>query len=118
MIYKNKNFCRGKINNYEINSGDEFIDCNFSRSVPHTKIFEGLTGLTFTSCNLVNCDIPADATKDKCLHVHKSMCSHLNPKRLASGEITECAEDCEHVVDSDELFPDFTVYKYEGKVVV
>ncbi|MCP3683577.1 MAG: hypothetical protein GY861_12890 [bacterium] len=118
MIYERKNLCRSKINNYEVSSGDEFVQCNLSRSVPHTEIFKGLTELKFIDCNLLNCDVPKGSVIVGGLHIHKSICSHLHKNRLDAGEITECEENCEHVIDSDEVFPDFIVYKYEDKVVI
>jgi hypothetical protein len=117
MLYKNKNFCRSKIEKFTFQNGDEFVKCNFSRSVPHSAILAGVTGLRFEKCNLVNCDIPTDATKEDCLHIHKSICSHLHQNRLDAGEITECDDNCEHATDSDELFPGFIVYYYKDKVV-
>jgi hypothetical protein len=121
MLYKSKNYCRSRISQATAENGDEFENCNFSRSVPHTVIFEGVTGLTFISCNLFNCDIPEDAEKTKCVHIHKSICSHIHPKRLAKSEIPECDADCEHVVGSDSITIDGklikTKYYYEDKAV-
>lgn len=120
MIYKLVNFSRSNIDRLEAENGDVFIACNFNQSVPHTEILSGVSGLSFLNCNLMNCDIPVDSTIEKCLTVHKSLCSHINPKRLASGEITECEENCEHVVDIDTVSIDsstITIYHYKDKVV-
>ena len=51
----------------EFQSGDTFVHCYFTRFAPHTKVMEGLTGLTFIGCGLINCDLPEDAEiDDKC----------------------------------------------------
>ena len=47
-------------------SGDVFMDCALVQFAPDTKIFEGLTGLKFIGCNLINCDIPADSEVFEC----------------------------------------------------
>ena len=103
MEYRNKNFSRTHINKLIANNGDVFIRCNFSQSVPHTEILTGVNGITFEKCNLMNCNIPVDAVKIDCLHIQKSLCSHLHQRRLDAGEITECAEDCVHVDDDNSI---------------
>ena len=123
MVYTNKNFCRGNISNVSPDNGDEFVRCNLAQITPHTEIFAGITGLKFTKCNLVNCDIPVDAVKDGCLHFYKTFCSHINPSLLATGEIEECVPECEHMIpDPDELTIDgFSLgknYQYVDKVVL
>jgi hypothetical protein len=46
----------------EIKPGDGFISCNFSRTTPMTKLFEGIDNLMFEGCNMNNCDIWANET--------------------------------------------------------
>ena len=82
-------------------NGHHFEKCNFAQPIPHTEIFKGITGLRFTKCNLVNCDLPTDAVIEGCLAIHKSFCSHDMPK-IADFK-TACSNNCEHVIDSDEV---------------
>jgi hypothetical protein len=95
---------------------------NMVRAVPHTVIYEGVTGLTFRNCNLSNCDLPADAIIVSCLTGHTSFCSHLHDLWLTKGYISQCASDCEHRTIVDTITIDgVTVdsnYTYEDKVVV
>lgn len=120
-IYRYKNFSRGRLSNLEASNGDVFEHCNFSRSVPHTVILTGITGLTFTQCNLVNCDVPGDAVIDGGLHIHKELCAHLHPNRVDAGEIDAEDDNCSHVVDTDEVWIDGelvdTIYHYKDTVV-
>jgi hypothetical protein len=94
---------------------------NMVRAVPHTAIYEGVTGLTFRNCNLMNCDVPEDAAVEHCMRRHISYCSHVNPDWLFYGFISQCAVDCEHrtVIDTitiDGVAVD-TNYTYENKAV-
>ena len=94
---------------------------NFTQGNPHTKIYEGVKGLTFRNCNLINCDVPVDSIVDNCLTCHISFCSHTRPDMLAKGAISECAENCDHVVTIDNVTIDGVVvdtnYTYEDKAV-
>ena len=54
----------------------EFKNCNFAQLLPHTTIFDGITGLKFISCNLMNCDLPEDVEVEDCLTIHKNFCSN------------------------------------------
>lgn len=94
---------------------------NFTQGTPHTKIYEGYSGLTFRMCNLLNCDVPAGSIIEDCLRLHVSYCSHLYPEWLAEGYISECAENCEHVTHIDNVTIDGVVvdqnYSYEDKGV-
>lgn len=114
---RRKNFSKGhlaKLDSMNIQNGDTFEACNFGQAVPHTAILAGYTGLTFTKCRLINCDLPGDAVVDGGLHFHNSLCSHLHPNK---SQITPCAEDCDHVVDSDTVTIDGqvvgTTYHYK-----
>jgi len=106
-----------------VENKDEFIGCNLTQVVPHTKICEGKTGLVFTRCNLTNCDVPPDAVVNDCggYGRHKSRCSHLHPELIAFG-LSECVENCEHVVDTDEIWIDGVLikknYYYQDKRVI
>lgn len=82
---------------------------NFTQGNPHTKIYEGYTGLTFRNCNLANCDVPADATVISCNRGHISFCSHLHPKWTEKGILTQCVENCSHVIHVDNVTIDGVV---------
>jgi len=43
-----------------------YIRCNFAQAEPGTKIGEGVPGLRFVQCNLVNCVVPDDAVVERC----------------------------------------------------
>lgn len=90
-----------------IEDGDIFIGCNLIQIVPHTAICAGITGLTFTGCNLTNGDVPGDAIVEDCggYGRHKSRCSHLHPEMVDKG-LAVCADNCSHVVDTDEVYVD------------
>jgi len=100
----------------KVKDGHTFVGDNFAQLFPNTKIFEGVTGLTFRKCNLVNCVVPADATIEKCLQVQTEFCANLHPEWVAKGLPTE-PENCSHVVDIDEITIDGvvvdTTYHYE-----
>jgi hypothetical protein len=100
----------------DVENGHEFTNCNFAQMIPHTAIFEGLVELKFTRCDLVNCDIPQDAVLDGCLHFHRENCTNIRPRLIDQG-LTPCAENCDHVVDTDELTIDgvliHTIYHYQ-----
>ena len=102
----------------ECRNGDTFDACNLMQLVPHTTVCAGVTGLTFRNCNLLNCDLPADAIVEGGLRLHKSFCAHLHP----DWPLDACAEVCSHVVDTDELVVGGmlieTVYHYEDTVVI
>lgn len=123
MYYKGKSFAKGKLAGFAwpINPkpGDEFIRCNFSQILPGTKISDSFTGLTFKECNMVNITPPADAILIDCNISQISQCSHLQPGLVEQG-LPECPENCEHVIDTDELELDgetITLYHYQHKVI-
>jgi hypothetical protein len=68
MTIINQNFTRKLPENVE--PGTEFVRCNFSKRISHTKLFDGIAGLKFVGCNLLNCDLPDDAVVDDCLVHH------------------------------------------------
>ncbi len=103
----------------EFTNGQTVDGWNLTQLQPHTAIGEGVSGLIFRNCNLLNCDVPADAVVESCLHVHKSFCSHLHPDWVAHG-LPECVENCEHVADTDEITIDgetVTTNTYADEVV-
>ena len=117
MIVERKNFAKthlAKLVALDPPNGTQFIQCNFAQANPHTAVLAGKTGLIFTSCNLMNCDVPGDSTIEDCLHIQKSLCSHLHPSKT---QLTPCADNCAHVVDNDSVTIDSqlvaTIYHYE-----
>ena len=102
----------------EVPENKVFQDINFVQAKPHTKIYEGVKGLTFRKCNLNNCDIPEDAKEENCGHVHISYCANLHP----DWGLDACAVECEHMTDKSEVVVDgvdvFTEYHYEDKGVI
>ncbi len=111
-IIKNKNFSRGRLADFTPSSGDTIESCNLSQMYPLTGITD-VTGLTFRSCNLVNCSLPADAVVENCNTMQANLCGHLN-------DDYSCPVDCEHLVGSEEIYIDGvlveTIYEYEDKV--
>lgn len=85
-----------------IEDGHVFEYVNFTQAQPHTKIFEGVTGLTFRKCNLMNCDVPVGAIVEDCLRIHKSLCANLHPRWVKKG-LAECVENCSHVTEIDVI---------------
>ena len=116
-LIKGKNFSRNKLGNLQVSNDDVFENCNFSQITPHTRICKGYTGLIFRCCNLLNCDIPDNATIENCLIIQKSLCSNLYP----DCGLPECPENCEHVIDIDEVWIDGIlidkIYHYEDTIV-
>lgn len=108
-----------------IQTGD-VITGNFMQSVPHTDVSTHFGSAEVeVRGNGMNCDFPATVSHTQGLGsshaVHKSICSHLHPNRLAAGDITECADNCTHVTNTDTVTIDGellgTFYTYEDKVV-
>lgn len=100
-----------------IQNGDTFERCNLVQHNPHTAICEGITGLTFFECNLVNCDIPEGSTVIRCNTMQVSRCSHLHDNWT---DLEECLVDCEHST-SEEIWIDGelvdTIYFYNDVAV-
>lgn len=103
-----------------VENGHTFVGDNFTQLFPNTKIFDGVTGLTFKRCTLVNCIVPADAKLIECLQVQKEFCANLYPQWVAKGLPSE-PENCRHVVDTDVITIDGvvidTVYHYEDTIL-
>jgi hypothetical protein len=104
----------------DVENGTIFENENFSRRDPHTAIFAGKTGLVFKNCNLVNCDVPADATVQGGARGHVSRCSNIHPDWVEKG-LTACSQNCTHVVSTDTVTIDGvvvdTIYYYSDKGV-
>jgi len=102
-------------------NGQIFENCNFHQKAPHTAIFSGVTGLIFRDCNLINCDLPADAVTVRCGTDHYEYCANANPKLVERGLLTAEPENCSHVTGSDTIqvagVTVETVYYYANKKV-
>jgi len=99
-----------------LNDGDTAIECNCSQKFAHTAIGAGKTGLKFVECNLVNCDVPGDATLIECNNAQIDFCYWLNPEMGLPVEV----ENCRHVVDTDTITIDGesqTIYERENTVL-
>lgn len=101
----------------KIQNGHVFTGDNFIQKEPNTAIFVGITKLKFINCNLTNCKLPEDTIVEGTFLKQRSFCSHIHPR----WELNECPDNCEHVVDVDEIIIDGTVidtiYYYADKVV-
>ena len=102
-------------------NGERFEYCNFMQAEPNTAIFEGVSGLVFENCNLINCTLPPDAQIIDCLHIQKELCANLYTDWAAKGLIPAEPENCPHVIDSYQVFIDGqlvdTVYHYEDTIL-
>lgn len=101
----------------DVPNGYIFVGDNFLQRNPNTVIFAGKTGLKFVNCNLINCDLPLDAIVEGTIVKQRSFCSHVHTR----WGLDECAEECEHVVDTDKVVIDGIVvdiiYHYADKAV-
>jgi len=111
MIIKGQNFSHARLLEFDPQPGDIIESCNLAQMHPHTVITK-VAGLTFRSCNLVNCAV--DATTESCNTAQISRCGNLH-------DGYECVTDCEHVTSFEEIMVDDvlvdTLYEYADKVV-
>lgn len=102
----------------KIQNGHVFTGDNFIQKEPNTEILAGYTGLKFINCNLTNCKLPEDAITEGTNPKQRSFCSHVHER----WGLDECVEECEHVVDVDEIYIDGLlvdkIYSYTDKAVV
>lgn len=102
----------------DVENGHVFTGDNFIQQYPNTEILTGKTGLKFINCNLTNCSLPPDAITEGSHPKQRSFCSHVHTR----WGLTECIENCEHVIDTDEVTIDSvvvdTTYHYADKAVV
>jgi len=121
MLIKGKNFCFGGISRLNVSNGDTVESCNLTQLNPNTAICAGYSGLTFIRCNLLNCVVPSGSIVEDCLTIQKSFCSHLGPDMVDFAGLSGCADDCSHVVDSDEIWIDGVlaekIYHYEDTII-
>lgn len=103
----------------DIPDGSVINGGNFSQLVPNTEILVGKT-LTINGGNFTNVKPQATWTINRPTWTQKSFCSHLHPEWIALG-MTECAENCSHVVSSEDIVVGGqvidTVYTYQDTVV-
>ena len=111
------NYSRDLLERCEFVNDGLYKGHNFSQMYPHTLIGEGFTGLRFENCNLVNCDVSADAVVVSCNTTQISRCGNIE-----GNDDYECIANCAHVVSSEEIEVDSvvidTLYEYVDKVVV
>ena len=104
----------------DVEDGHTFENDNFLQLYPHTKLFEGKTGLKFKNCNLRNCDVPPDSILESSPNYHVEFCSHNHEKWIPKG-LAQCPVNCSHLASTDTITIDGvvvdTVYHYEDKVV-
>lgn len=82
-------------------SGDTLQGHNFCQESPNTPILEGLTGLTFVNCNLVNCKLPAGSVVIDCNTTQVDRCSHLH------GHLSyQCEPECRHLLSREDITVD------------
>jgi hypothetical protein len=98
----------------DIPDGSTINDGNFTQAAPGTEILVGKT-LTINGGNWTNVQVQPTWTVQGGGWVQVSRCTHVHPGLVAHG-LDECAEDCSHVVDTDEIYVDGelvdTVYHY------
>ena len=91
---------------------------NFTQLYPDTPIMTGKT-LTINGGNWTNVRKDPNWTITGGNWTQLSFCSHLHPNWIDDG-LSECAVDCEHLTDTDEIRIDGilvdTIYHYEDKV--
>lgn len=118
MIYKFGNYSHDRILTLNAKDGDEFIKTNFSQRIPGTPIMQGLSGLKFIQCNLVNCAVPEGSVIENGNTTQISRCSHIHK----DWPLPACPEECEHVLSVDEIEIDGVVldriYHRRDKIIV
>ena len=114
-MIENKNFSWGRLERFIPTDGEVIKNCNLAQMYPNTVIAEGVTGLTFENCILINCVVPADAVIVGGTNAAISYCGHIH-------EGFTCAENCEHVISSEDIIIDGvtidTIYQYKDTVVI
>lgn len=99
MTFSHRNF---SFQDPPCSEGDVFEHCNVMQLQPATAICVGVAGLTFRHCNLVNCQVPGDATVEHCNAAQISRCAHLHKK----WELPAEPDNCPHVTSTDEVWID------------
>lgn len=97
MVHKGINFSGQEVSAFE--DGDVLEDCNCTQDAPHTPFGEGVKGLVFRRCSLINCDLPADAVVEGGCHVHLRKAKKMKEvendeggeKRLKAVQVWEVA---------------------------
>ena len=88
---------------------------NFSQLTPGTEILSGKT-LTINGGNWTNVAQDPAWTVNGGNWTQVSRCAHLHPNWVAKGLPADHPDDCEHVVDTDEVWIDGmlveTIYHY------
>jgi len=105
---------RSQLDELTVRDGDTFKSCNFAQVNPNTEILKGITDLIFEDCNLKNIKLDKTWTRKGGINTQRNMCSHLHPTK---GELSECVENCSHVVEAEKITIDGevidTIYTYK-----
>ena len=102
-----------------IPDGSTIDSGNFTQLQPNTEILVGKT-LTINGGNWVNVKKQPEWTVNGGNWIQVDRCANLHPELVDQGLPTE-AENCSHVVDTDEVYVDSvlvsTTYHYEDTVI-
>ena len=88
----------------DIPDGSTINKGNFSQLQPDTAIMTGKP-LTINGGNWVNVQADPAWTINGGNWAQISRCSHLHPEWISKG-LSECPDNCNHVVDMDEIWID------------
>lgn len=102
----------------DIKDGSVITSGNFSQLYPNTEIMKDIS-LTINGGNWTNVKKQSTWTINGGNWTQVNRCSNLHPGLVSKG-LTECAENCEHVVNAEEIYIDDiladTIYTYEDIV--
>ncbi|HUX15701.1 MAG TPA: hypothetical protein VMW52_04460 [Phycisphaerae bacterium] len=106
-IHQSGNWAFGRGGEPPFADGDTITCANLAQVLPDTPVCEGVRGLTFRGCNLVNVLIRPGWTVENCNTARIDFCSHEMPHLIRRG-LPECPVDCRHRQADDirELPPD------------
>ena len=99
----------------DISSGDIINGGNFSQLEPETEILVGKT-LTINGGNWTNVKAQQNWTINGGNWKQFDFCTHEMPFLIERG-VTECVENCAHVVDTDTVIVDgeeMTIYHHKS----
>jgi hypothetical protein len=100
--------------------GDIISAGNFTQAIPDTPIMVGIK-LTIRGGNFTNVKKDPNWKIEGGNFTQVDRCSHLNPDLLEKQLIPECADNCKHLTNTDEIVVDGkvvdTIRYYEETVV-
>lgn len=124
MIYRNENYANAKQAIPDWQDGDECIGCNFSQPLAHSVTLGDDKAVTFTECNVHNCDEGARSTFNKCYQRGKywEYCANHPDNegiaRLLPVEPVECPHVEEVTIYEDDGVELYREYTYTQRVEV